>query len=147
MSIIAITQLNIMDIRFRELEENCIYCFDRPIYDKNLKPYKGDFHYAYISGNKVTKFILPFRVAKDYFQYFNTKQKILPKGFEEMKIRAKLKDPKEKLKYIRTIAKEIREKCDLKKVTHDTVKYAMLELDCLDFSLERYVYAVLKGTA
>ena len=31
MSMIGISQLNVLDLRWRELEEKTIYCFDRPI--------------------------------------------------------------------------------------------------------------------
>ena len=145
MSIISISQLNILDVRWRGLEENAIFCFDRPIYDKNFKDYKGDFHYAYFRGNKIVRFTLKYNEAKKVFPLFNTKQKILPKNFQEMKDRMMLQNPKEKLKYIDKIADEIRDKCDLDKVTHDSVKNAMLELEYSDFKFEPYVYVRLKA--
>ena len=145
MSIISITQLNILDIRWRGLEENTIFCYDRPIYDRNFKLYKGDFHYAFIKGNKVTKFTLKYSEAKKVFPYFNTKQKILPKNFQQMKDQIRLKNPKERIKHIDSIADRIRKECDLAKITHDTVKNAMLELGYADFRFEPYVYVRLKA--
>ena len=145
MSIVSITQLNIMDIRWRELEENCIYCFDRPIYNRDFSSYEGDFHYVYVSGKSASYFTLPYNSAKRVFPFFKTNQKIFPPDFEEMKRKAEMKDPKKLLKYIDKIANEIKSKSDLTKITHDTVKYAMLELGYVDFSVEKYVYARVKG--
>lgn len=143
MSIISITQLNIMDVRWRELEEDYIYCFDRPIYNRDFTPFEGDFHYAYVKGVNISYFTLDYETAKKIFPLFKTEQKIFPKGFEEMKKRVLLKDPKEKLKEIERIMKKIQK--DVTKVTHDKVKLAMLNNDELDFSLEPYVYIKLKG--
>jgi len=145
MSIISICQLNILDVRWRGLEENCIFCYDRPIYDRKFKPFKGDFHYAFVKGNKITKFTLKYNDAKKVFPFFDTKQKILPKNFQEMKDNIMLRNPKEKLKHIDSIADRIRKECDLEKITHDSVKNAMLELEYVDFKFEPYVYVRLKA--
>jgi len=146
MSIISITQLNIMDIRWRELEENSIICFDRPIYTRDFKPYKGIFKYAYVMNNRVSKFTLSYKEAEKVFPYFKTKQKILPKNFEEMRRKVRLQNnPKEILAYVDEIANNIKANCDIEKVTHDEVKRCMLEREYMDFKYEPYVYIKLKG--
>ena len=144
MSIISIAQLNMLDTRWRQLEENIIFCFDRPIYDMHLKPYKGDFHYAFIKNSKYTKFTLRYKEALKIFPYFKDKEKILPKNFEEMKKRIKLKNPKELIKYVDNIVKKIIKKCDCSVITHDRVKEMFLEINEIDFSFEKYVYIKLK---
>ena len=147
LSLIVIEQIDIMDIRFRQLENSWIYCYERPIYNRDFTPYKGDFYYAHIRGSKIkSRFTLRYNKAKKIFPLFETRKKIFPKDFEDMKRRAKLQNTNEKIRYIRNLAEEIKQKYKLEKITHDTVKYAMLEIGCLDYSLERYVYAVLKGT-
>ena len=150
MSIISIAQLNMLDTRWRQLEENYIYCYPRPIYDKNFKDYKGDFNYAFVSNDglkpTVTKFSLRYKDAQRVFRYFETKKIILPKNFAEMKHKALMKNPKELLNYVDEIAEKIRKSYDITaiKVTHDNVKKMMLELELMDLNLEKYVYIKLK---
>ena len=145
MSIISISQLNILDVRWRGLEDKTIICRDRPIYDKYFNDYKGDFHYAIFDGKRLKNYTLRYNEAKKVFPFFKTKQKIFPKNFQEMKEQIKLRNPKEKLKYIDVIADRIRKECNLEKITHDTVKNAMLELEYKDFKFEPYVYVRLKA--
>ena len=145
MSIISISQLNILDVRWRGLEEKTIICKDRPIYDRNFKDYKGDFKYGIYDGKNLNNYVLKYNEAKKVFRFFNTKQKILPKNFQEIKKQILLQNPKERIKYIDSIADRIRKECDLKKITHDAVKNAMLELEYADFKFEPYVYVRLKA--
>ena len=129
MSIISISQLNILDIRWRGLEQKTIICKDRPIYDKHFKDYKGDFKYAIFDGRRLKHYTLKYSEAKKVFRFFNTKQKILPKNFQQIKDKIRLQDPKERLKYIDSIADRIRKEYNLEKITHDAVRNAMLELE------------------
>ena len=145
MSIISISQLNILDVRWRGLEEKTIICKDRPIYDKNFKDFKGDFKYAIYDGRKLKHYTLKYREAKKVFQYFKTKQKILPKNFQQIKDQIRLKNPKERLKHVDSIADRIRNECNLEKITHDSVRNAMLELEIPDFKYEPFVYVRLKA--
>lgn len=152
-NILSIAQLNMLDIRWRELEENFIYCFPRPIYTFNEKlqefeHYKGDFHYAYVSGRrKPIKYTLKYADALKVFPLFETKEIILPKNFEDLKRKQKLQTSKGKLEYIQELTDLIQHRFSdelLEGVTHDKVKSWMLDLEITDFSYERYVYVKLK---
>lgn len=146
MSIISISQLNILDLRWRNLEEHTILCNDRQIYDKNFEYYKGDFNFLISSlGKFPSYFTLKYNIAKKIFPYFDTKEKILPKNFEELKKQVLLQNPKELLKYVNETAKKINESGFVKKVTHDNVKLAMLKIGLIkDFKYEPYIYIKLK---
>lgn len=149
-SIVSIAQLNMLDTRWRQLEENFIYCYPRPVYDKNFNDYKGDFHYAFISNNglryTVNRFTLKYRDAQKVFKYFDTNKTVLPKNFEEMKRKQLMKKPKELISYSNEIADKIRDTYDIdsSKITHNLIKKYMLELEYTDLKLEKYVYIILK---
>lgn len=151
MSMVGISQLNVLDLRWRELEEKTIFCFDRPILDKNLEPYKGDFHYALCSPfRKPVKFTLPYNTAKKLFRFFKTKQKILPHDIDELKMRLNLRNTKKRKEVVNKIVDEILGNYpNLNKniITHDWLKNAFLDLDIPEsaFSLEKYVYIRLKN--
>jgi len=149
MSMIGISQLNVMDLRWRELEEKTIYCFDRPILDKNLKDFKGDFHYALCSAfHKPVRFILRYHTAKKLFRFFKTKQKILPHDIEELKMRLNLRSAKTRKEVVNKMVKDIIDSypSDLIKsqLTHSWLKNALLDLEIPEMSLEPYVYIRLK---
>lgn len=151
MSMVGISQLNVMDIRWRELEEKLVYCFDRPILDKHLKPFKGDFHYALVSAyRKPVKLTLRYHTAKKVFRFFKTKQKILPHDIEDLKMRLNLRNAKNRKEVVIKLVKEVMDNYpDLEKniVTHDWLKNAFLDLDIPEaaYSLEKYVYIRLKA--
>lgn len=143
MSIISISQLNILDFRWRRLEERVIFCHDRPILDKNFNHFKGDFHYSYSNGKRIFPFTLKYKDAKKLFPLYATKQKIFPKGFELLKEKIRLKDPKERNKMINHISKIVIKKYGLpdkkKDLTHNWLKDKMLDLE-LELTFEPYVY-------
>lgn len=147
-NILSIAQLDMLDVRWRKLEESIIYCFPRPIYDKDFNHYKGDFHYAYCSmGKKPKRYTLKYRDAKKLFPLFETKKVLLPKDFEEMKLKQKLKTPKGLLTYIEEISDAIQHNFSdeiIVGVTHDRVKSWMMDLEYVNFAYERYVYIKLK---
>ncbi|MBY8981653.1 MAG: hypothetical protein KGD57_01780, partial [Candidatus Lokiarchaeota archaeon] len=147
-NILSIAQLNMLDVRWRELEENFIYCFPRPIYDKHFNHYKGDFHYAYCSsGYKPKKYTLKYKDALKLFPLFETKKVILPKNFEEMRLKQELKKPKGLLNYIEQITDAIQNKFSdeiIAGISHDRVKSWMMDLEYVNFAYEKYVYIKLK---
>ena len=144
MSMVAISQLNVLDLRWRELEEKTIYCFDRPILDKNLKSFKGDFHYALCEPfKKPVRFTLKYHTAKKVFRFFKTKQKIMPHDIEELKMRLNMRNPKTKKEVVNKIVNEILGNytdLDKKTLSHIWLKNALLDLEILEMSLEPYVY-------
>jgi len=149
MSMIALSQLNVLDLRWRELEDRYIYCFDRPILDKNLKDFKGDFHYALISlFHKPIKFTLRYHDAKKLFKYFKTKMKIMPHDIEELKMKLNLRNAKTRKEVVMKMVKEIIDAypdLDKKTLTHDWLKNALLDLEIPEMSLEPYIYVRLKA--
>lgn len=151
MSMVGISQLNVLDLRWRELEEKTIFCFDRPILDKNLKPYKGDFHYALLSPyRKPVKFTMHYFTASKVFKFFKTKQKILPHDIDELKMRLNLRNTKKRKEVVMKLVDEILNaypKLDKKTLTHDWLKNTFLDLDipeCANY-LESYVYVRLRA--
>jgi len=149
MSMVAISQLNVLDLRWRELEEKTIIAFDRPILDKNLKDYKGDFHYALCSAfHKPVKFTLRYHDAKKLFRFFKTKKKIMPHDIEELKMRLNLRNTKTRKEVVKKMVKEVMDaNPDLtkKQVTKDWLKNELLDLDIPEMSLASYVYIRLKA--
>lgn len=148
MTIISISQLDILDIRWDRLEDITILCRDRPIFDKNLNDYKGDFYYYISNRRKVMPFKLSYRTAKKLFPLYDTRQKILPKDFEIMKNKMLMKNPKERNKTIDKIVEEIKRKTDIpeekKDITHNWLKNTMLDLEMPNLALEPYVYLRLR---
>jgi len=148
MSMVAISQLNVLDLRWRELEEKTVFCFDRPILDKNLKDYKGDFHYALLSPfRKPVRFTLPYSSAKKLFKYFKTEKKIMPHDIEELKMRLNLRNAKTRKEVVNKMVNEIHKaypELDKKTLTHAWLKNALLDLEIPEMSLEPYIYIRLK---
>lgn len=149
MSIVGITQINVLDMRYRELEEKLIYCLDRPIYDKNLKDYKGDFYYALLEAyKKPVRFSIPFYVAEKVFPFFKTKEKIFPHDFEQLKMRLNLRNPKTRKQVVNKMVLEVlnsNPKLIKSTVTHDWLKNELLDLEIPEMSLEPFVYIRLKA--
>lgn len=143
-NIISIAQLNMLDTRWRQLEESFIYCYPRPIYDKHFNHYKGDFHYAYYDGKRVWKYTLKYKEALKVFQYFKTEKAILPKDFDVLKRKAQLKNPKGVIEYVNEITNCIITKYGIGNYTHNKVKSMMLDLEYVDFAYEKYVYLKLQ---
>ena len=146
MSIISISQLNILDVRWRNLEERTFLCKDRRIYDRNLNHYKGDFHYLFSNGRNIFPFTLKYHTAKKLFPLYSTKQKILPRDFEQLKQKIRAKDPKERNKIVNDIVNLIRSKVEIpenkKDITHNWLKNVLMILE-LDFTYEPFVYVRL----
>jgi len=149
MSMVGISQLNVLDLRWRELEEKTVFCFDRPILDKNLNDYKGDFHYALLSPfRKPIRFTLRYHTAKKLFRFFKTKSKIMPHDIAELKMRLNLRNAKTRKEVVNKMVNEILDAypdLDKKTLTHAWLKNALLDLEIPEMSLEPYVYIRLNA--
>jgi len=81
--IIATSQLRrAVDVRLRDLADVIIYAERK----------NRDFHYLVFYGNEVRSFILPYKIAKEYFSLYDTKEIV-----EDEVIKAKRKKLLEKL--------------------------------------------------
>jgi len=148
MSILAISQLQILDIRFEKLEEHIIHCKDRPIYNKDLTPCTKDFHYAFFNGKRIMPYTLKYYIAKKLFPFFKTKEKILPKDFDRLKMKLDMQDPKKRKQIVNETVKKILDIYpNIKKsdITHIWVKNAMFDLEIDSFILEPFIYLRLKA--
>lgn len=147
MSIISISQLPILDIRWRGLEELIIHCKDRPIYNKNLTYCTKDFHYVFFNGRKAIPFTLKYKDAKKLFHLFDTKRKILPKDFNILRNKLDMQNPKKRNKIVNEIVKKIFNKFNPEKkdVTHLWVKNIMMDMELASLTLEPYVYIRLRS--
>lgn len=148
MSMISISQLNVLDIRWRGLEKFAIYCKDRAIYDRKGEDCKDDFKYVFTNGNSFSSFTLKYRIAKKIFPLYRTKDKIFPKDFDDIKMRLKAKNPKERNQIVDEIVKTIEEKCtipeDKREITHDFIKNAMMDCE-MQLTFEPFVYIRLRN--
>jgi len=147
MMIVSIAQLNILDLRFRELQENVLYCYPRKVWNSDFTPYRGDFHYCYLTNTgKRIKFGLKYSDAEKVFPYFSTHEKILPKDLDFLRKKSLMKNPENVKLKVKEIADVIKKNCDIEKLTHDGLKYAMLDNNFINYlSLEKLVYITLKG--
>ena len=149
MSILGITQLPILDIRWKGVERYKIHCETRKIYNQDGSDYKGDFFFWFIDVNTGAKVRVRFsyRKAKKYFSLYDTKEKVFPKRFELMKHKIEMKDPKKRNMVVKEIVDSIIKFTVLppiKKITHDWVKDKMLDLE-MDLNLEKFVYIRLRN--
>lgn len=86
--IIATSQLRrAVDVRLRDLADVIVYS----------ERINGDFHYLVFYGNEVRSFILPYKIAKQYFNLYDTKEIV-----EDEVIKAKRKKLLEKLQKAKT---------------------------------------------
>lgn len=148
MSIIGISQLNILDVRWRGLEKFRILCKDRPIYARDGTDFKGDFHYFIMAGNKGKWFTLPYKTALKIFPLFETKRKILPKNYEQRKEKIRFQNLTQRKIILEDIVKEIKNKMGIpdtkNKVTHDWVANALIEIE-KNIDYERFVYVKIRS--
>ena len=127
-----------IDKRARYLANIVIECLPRI----NLK--KDDFYYIYndIDTNREISFMIPYKIAKNYFKYYNTYEIIEPQKKSRLEFNILKDNPKAMLKKIREISKII--KPMLKIITHDSIKTSLL-LKGYELGYEKYLYIYLKG--
>lgn len=145
MSIISISQLNILDVRWRGLENYAVVAKNRFGMDINGNNSKADFHYVITNGTSIRSFTLKYKVAEKVFGLYDTREKVLPRNFEDLKMKLECDTPKKLNAMIDGLAKKIRKNYELgEKPTHDIIKDAMLRLG-LNLHYEPYVYVRLRS--
>lgn len=122
-----------IDVRFRHKSDIIIECHK----------FKDGFHYKILNRNTFKRkyFIFPFDKAKKYYEYYDTYEIVEP--FEKARLEFSLlqSDTNKLFKKAKQIAKFIKPK--LTKITHDSVKLALMENGFVrDF--EPFVYPILK---
>ena len=127
-----------IDKRARYLANIIIECLPRV----NLK--KDDFNYIYkdIDTNIEISFMIPYKIAKKYFKYYNTYEIIEPQKKSRLEFNILKDNPKAMLKKIKEISKTIKSK--LKIITHDSIKTALI-LSGYEIGYEKYLYSYMKG--
>jgi len=127
-----------VDKRARYLANIIIECLPRV----NLK--KDDFNYIYkdIDTNKEISFMIPYKIAKKYFSYYDTYEIIEPQKKSRYEFNILKDNPKAMLKKIKKISKII--KPMLKIITHDSIKTALI-LSGYEIGYEKYLYSYMKG--
>lgn len=127
-----------IDKRAREMSNIIILCESRANFDLD------DFYYTYIDNDKglETTFMIPYKIAKNYFKYYDTYEIIKPQKISRLEFNVLKDNPKGLLKKIKEIAKIIKPKLNI--TTHDSIKTALL-LNGFEVGYEKYLYIYLKG--
>jgi len=122
-----------IDIRFRHKSDIIIECHK----------YKDGFHYKFFNKNTFKRkyLILPFSESIKYYKYYDTYEIVEPYEKARLEFSLLLSDTNKLFKRAKEIAKYIKPK--LSKITHDSVKFALMDNGFVkDF--EPYVYPILK---
>jgi len=77
-----------LDLRFKDLENISVFCFDRP----KPKTSKADFTYRFIKNNNYRDLVFPYKKAKKVFDKYDTYEVVKPFGFDELEARVISKD-------------------------------------------------------
>lgn len=144
MSIVGISQLNILDVRWREQSRITVFALDRklPIDGKEVK---DDFKYIITDGINKVRFNLPYEEGKKTFKFYNTDKTVKPRDFDLLKERIILKNPTKLKERVYLIIKKLEEKFTLpEKISHSYLKAKFLDLE-INPSFEPYVYAILNS--
>lgn len=135
-----------IDLRFKDMENLSIYCYDRP----KPKTSKADFRYRVFRGFRSKKFIFPFKKAEKLFGRYDTKQVILPPDIAELQAEMEIANPKKLNDTVDKLVSMIQKKKDFSKIektsdiTHDLVKDFLLRTG-KPFAFEPYVYVRLRA--
>ena len=127
-----------LDKRARKLANIVIICETRV----NFK--KDDFHFIYQDKDKglETTFMIPYKIAKNYFPIFDTYEIIEPIKKSKLEFNILKSNPIGMLEKIKEISEIIKPK--LKKITHDSLKSALL-FNGFELGYEKFLYIYLKG--
>jgi RecG-like helicase len=135
-----------IDLRFKDMSNFTVFCFDRP----KPKTSVADFKYRIIKGNKFKNLVYPFKKAKKLFELYDTKQVIMPPDIEELKADMIASNPTSLNKMVNDIVKDIKKckpeifKKEVKEVTHDFVNDLLLQLG-KPLQYESFVYIRLRS--
>jgi len=127
-----------LDKRIRHLVNIIILCQPRV----NFK--KDDFHFIYqdIDIGIETSFMIPYKIAKNYFEYYNTYEIIEPQNVSRLEFNLLKNNPKRLLEKIKEIAKIVESQISI--ITHDSIKTVLL-LNGFEIGYEKFLYPYLKG--
>lgn len=144
----GISPLYLFDLRWRSLEKLAFFAKSRPQTDAYGNPSKEDFHYKVTDWkHKPKSFTFPFKNAKEYFQYYETMEMLIPYNIEEIKQDLAAQDPKQLNalidKYVNVLWKKGDIPETIKSVSVNFVKDKMLRAG-LNTKLASYVCIRLK---
>lgn len=131
---------NSVDVRFRNQTDVLVKC----------ERIGDDFYYDFMRMDtfKTSRFVLPYQLAKEYFNLYDTYQIVEPHTKDALEMKLLESDPKRLYKKIESIGEVLKK--DFKKngvkkkdVTHDKVRASLMRHG-LDVSFENLVYVYLK---
>jgi len=127
-----------LDKRVRHLVNIIIFCQPRV----NFK--KDDFHFIYQDKDIgiETSFMITYKIAKNYFEYYNTYEIIEPQNVSRLEFNLLKNNPKRLIEKIKEIAKIVKPQISI--ITHDSVKTALL-INGYEIGYEKFLYPYLKG--
>ena len=127
-----------VDKRARHLANIIIECLPRVNFEKD------DFNYIYtdLDSEIEFKFTILYKIAKKYFDYYDTYEIINSHLKAKLEFLVLKDDPIAMIEKLKEISKVI--KPSLKKITHDNINIALL-LNKYELSYEKYIYYFLKG--
>jgi len=121
-----------VDVRFREQSTIIVFC----------KKVEEGFQYKILStdNNCVNCVLLPFDIAKNFFQYYDTYEIVEPYEKQRLEFQLLQSDTKMLFDVSKKIAIKIKDKIKDNKYTHQNVKIALIS-NGFDKNFEPYVYA------
>lgn len=145
-----------IDLRFKDMSNYTIFCFDRP----KPKTSTADFKYRVIKGNRFVDLTFPFKTARKLWlktwgenhneDLYDTKQVIMPPDIEELKADMIASNPVSLNKIIDELVSqifkefpEIKQK-EVKEITHDVVSDLLLRIGKPQ-TYESFVYIRLRS--
>ena len=140
-----------LDLRFKDMENLSVFCFDRP----NPKTSKEDFKYRIVKNMQFRDLTFPYKKAKKLFPFYNTYQVVMPFAFQELEAKIQTKANPVSLKdTIVEIVKLIQQNKNFhlseftnmkeSNITHNYVKNWLIEIE-KPLSFEPFVYTRLKA--
>lgn len=149
MNIFALSQLNILDIRWKGVEKYVVGAYPRRDKDVKGNPTKEDFVYALSDKVSTASFKITYSYAeKHIFPLYDTNKVIAPHHIKRLLQNIEFDDNPEKLSaLIDDYCSEIIETQEYpEKLTKDWVKDVMLQLN-MDFNYANFVFSRLKSNS
>jgi len=127
-----------LDKRARKLANIIVMCETRIDFKKD------DFNFIYQDKDKgfETTFMIPYRIASNYFNYYDTYEIIKPQNLARLEFNILKNNPKGLIKKIKEISKIVKPQISI--ITHDSVKTSLL-INGFDIGYEKFLYPYLKG--
>ncbi len=127
-----------IDKRARKLANIIIICETRIDFKKD------NFNFIYKDKDKGLEitFMIPYKIASNYFKYYDTYEIIKPQNLSRLQFNILKNNPKGLIQKIKEIAKIVKPQITV--ITHDSVKTSLL-INGFDIGYERFLYPYLKG--